>query len=319
MSWDERIARRMKLRDLATLRLLAEVGSMAKAAERSGTSQPAISKAMADLEHTLGVPLLDRTTRGVELTAYGRALLKHGATMFDGLRQGLAEIEYLRDPSQGELRIGAPEPVTTMLAKIVNAFGVSYPKVRFTVIVGDTPLLFEALRERQIDVAFTRLPDLDAAPDLTTEALLQDPLLVVAGRKNSWTRRRNVTLGDLVSEPWVLPPPDTVLGRFGIEIFMNRGLKAPRVSIVSPSLQMRLSLMTDGPYLSLLPSAMLMPGAAALAIAPLRVPLTETKRPVGLVTLKGRSNSPLLDSFIVTARKMTATFRTSVASRARKN
>jgi PAS domain S-box-containing protein len=72
MRWDDRIGRRLRLKDLHTLQTVAEAGSMAKASERLALSQPAISKAVSDMEHTLGAPLLDRSSRGVELTECGR-------------------------------------------------------------------------------------------------------------------------------------------------------------------------------------------------------------------------------------------------------
>ena len=75
MKWNDRIGRRLKLHDLHVLLTVAEVGSMGKAAERLAVSQPSVSKAIADMEHTIGVRLLDRTPKGVETTAYGRALL----------------------------------------------------------------------------------------------------------------------------------------------------------------------------------------------------------------------------------------------------
>ncbi len=310
MQWDERIGRRLRLRDLHMLQIISEVGSMAKAAEQLAVSQPAISKAMADLEHTLGVPMLDRTPRGVEVTAYGRALLKHGAAVFDDLRQGLAEIEHLRDPTRGELRIGAPEPVTQVLSVIINELLARLPNLRFQVMVGDTAMLFQALRERQLDVAFTRMLERNAEPDLETEVLFQDPLVVVAGAQNPWASRRKVSLADLVDEPWVLPPPDTVLGRFGAEIFRVRGLEPPRATVVTPSLQLRLSLMSGGPHLTLLPRAMLRFPGVPISIAQVRLELPETERPVGLVRLKGRNMSPVLGTFVEQARKVTSRINT---------
>ncbi|MFC4171313.1 LysR family transcriptional regulator [Microvirga sp. GCM10011540] len=306
MQWDERIGRRLRLRDLHTLQVISETGSMAKAAGRLAVSQPAISKAVANLEHTLGVPVLDRTPRGVEVTAYGRALLRHAAVVFDDLRQGIAEIQFLRDPTQGELRIGAPEPITQVLSVIINDALAATPNIRFQVMVGDTAVLFEALRERQLDVALTRIPERRTEDDLETEVLFQDPLVVAAGTHNSWARQRRVSLADLVDQPWVLPPADTVLGRFGAEIFRARGLEPPRASVVTPSLQLRLSLMSSGPHLSLLPKAMLRFSSVQPAIAAIRLELPETERPVGLVRVKGRSMSPVLGTFVEQARKATS-------------
>ena len=82
---------------------------MGKAVERLNLSQPAISKAIADLEQTLGVRLLDRSRQGVEPTAYGIALMRRGTAVFDELRQCVGDIDHLSDPTTGELRIGVVE------------------------------------------------------------------------------------------------------------------------------------------------------------------------------------------------------------------
>jgi DNA-binding transcriptional LysR family regulator len=85
MPWDLRLKRRLKLRDLDTLLAVAQCGSMAKAAAHLSVSQPAVSKAIADMEATIGVRLFERTAQGVELTMYGRVLLKSGVAIFDDL------------------------------------------------------------------------------------------------------------------------------------------------------------------------------------------------------------------------------------------
>src|SRR5690242_19327733 len=97
MRGDQRIGRRLKLRDLHTLSAVVEHKSMAKAAAELALTQPAITKAIADMEHTLGVRLLDRTSRGVDPTPYGRALLKWSDVVFDNLHQAMDEVEFLRD------------------------------------------------------------------------------------------------------------------------------------------------------------------------------------------------------------------------------
>ena len=102
--------RRLKFRDLQILDIVAEAGSMAKAAPRLGMSQPAVSRVVADMEHLLGVPLFDRTSTGVELTRFGRALRRRTITVTDELKQGLGELTSLADPTQGEIRIGTTDP-----------------------------------------------------------------------------------------------------------------------------------------------------------------------------------------------------------------
>src|SRR5882762_11999865 len=104
--WEARIGRRIRLRDLHMLLTVVQGGSMAKAARHLSVSQPAISKAIADLEHTLGVRLLDRGPQGIEPTVYGSALVRRGLAVFDELRQAVGEIEFIANPNVGEVRIG---------------------------------------------------------------------------------------------------------------------------------------------------------------------------------------------------------------------
>ena len=111
MNWTDRVGRRIKLRDLHILLAVAKSGSMGKAAADLAVSQPVVSKAISDLEYGLGVRLLDRTPRGAEPTLHGQALLRCGVAVFDDLRQGVKALEFLSDPTAGELRLGCTEPL----------------------------------------------------------------------------------------------------------------------------------------------------------------------------------------------------------------
>src|SRR4051812_26190685 len=111
MQVSDRIGRRMKLHDLHVLMTVVQAGSMSKAAALLNTGQPAISRSIADLEHTIGIRLLERNRQGVEPTEYGRALLAGGAAVFDDLRQAVKNIEYLADPTVGEIRVGSNEAI----------------------------------------------------------------------------------------------------------------------------------------------------------------------------------------------------------------
>jgi DNA-binding transcriptional LysR family regulator len=102
MDATERIERRLKLHDLRVLMSVVDGGSMGKAAKRLATSQPAVSRAIADLEYSLGVRLLDRGPHGIVPTPYGRALISRSMAAFDELRQAVKDIEFLADPMAGK-------------------------------------------------------------------------------------------------------------------------------------------------------------------------------------------------------------------------
>ena len=126
MPWSDRIGRRVKLRDLHVLLAVAEMRSMAKAAERLAISQPVVSRTIADLEHALGVRLLDRTSRGVEPTAYGRSFIHCGRAVFDEMRRGVQDIEFLADPTAGEVRIGVAPPFVDFVTAAVARLAARY-------------------------------------------------------------------------------------------------------------------------------------------------------------------------------------------------
>src|SRR5437660_9602027 len=153
--WEARIGRRIRLRDLHILLTVVQWGSMAKAAQRLAVSQPAVSKAIADLEQTLGVRLLDRGPWGVEPTMSGSALVRGGLAMFDELRQGVGEIAFLADPTAGEVRIGCNESLSAaLLPAVIGRLSDQYPGVTVHVAQMSRPITVEIreLRERNVDL-----------------------------------------------------------------------------------------------------------------------------------------------------------------------
>src|SRR5215470_6593692 len=129
MPWDERIGRRLKLRDLHVLRAAARLGSLGKAANELAISQPAVSKAITDLERLLGARLLERSPRGVEPTLYGQALLNRSIAVFDELKQSVSDIDSLADPTTGEIRMACPMAIaSTLIPPALERFVKKHPR-----------------------------------------------------------------------------------------------------------------------------------------------------------------------------------------------
>src|SRR3954451_157208 len=251
MKWNDRIGRRLKLHDLHVLLTVAELGSMGKAAERLAVSQPSVSKAIADLEHTIGVRVLDRTSKGVETTAYGRALLRRGMGAFDELRQGIREIESLADPTVGEVRIGAPEAILAgLLTAVIDRFSKAHPRVIVTVIpANNMSSEYRLLRERTVDFLLGAIPNPFMQNDLDAEALYRDRLRILSGAKHPLARRRKIELSELVDEPWLLPPESILSSRLA-EAFGASGLAPPKVGVRSYSAHQRVTLVATDRFVS---------------------------------------------------------------------
>jgi DNA-binding transcriptional LysR family regulator len=305
MEWSDRIGRRLKLRDLHILLAVVQHGSISKAADHLAISHPVVSKAIAELEHTLGVRLLDRSPKGIEPTMYGRVFLDSSRAAFDDLRQGVQSIEFLSDPATGELRIGSTEPMAAGLTSaIVNSLSTQYPRVVFHVVEADAANLQRELNERNVELVIGRFPPLLREDDVDVEMLLGERQYVVAGIANPLVRRGKITLGELLDQAWILPPHGSMAGSQIQEAFRATGLEVPRARVVTFSIALRISLLATGRFLTVLPGSMLEHSPMRSSFTVLPVELSANPRPAGIVTLKGRMLSPLAKLFTECARTM---------------
>jgi DNA-binding transcriptional LysR family regulator len=308
MPWDERIGRRLKLRDLHVLKTVAQSGSMGRAATRLAVSQPAVSKAITDLEHVLGVRLLDRSQEGVEATQYGDALLKWSAVLFDDLRQGVEEIDSLADPEAGTVRLGTAEGMPARLVAIViDQLMRRHPRLTFTVLQAATnDLQYRDLRDRNVELVFGRLPAPPMADDLNAEVLLDDSFFPVAGVNSKWAKRRKVEAVELIEEAWCLPE-DALLPAIS-KAFHSKGLAMPHRIITTNSIQLYYAMAATGRALVFASAARLKLSGKELGIKVLPVDLRVVTHPIGIVTLKKRIIGPAAQLFIDCARRIAKRF-----------
>ncbi len=309
MPWDQRTKRRIKLRDLDVLMAVIQCGSMAKAANQIAVSQPAVSKAISEMERTLGVQLLDRTAQGVTPTLYGKALQKWATAVFDDLRQGVNELEFLADPAVGEVRVGASEPMQGgFVPHVIDRLTRRHPRVSIHVAQLSAWMgQLHELRARTIDLQIGRLKQPFVEDDLQAEILFNDPAYLVAAAHNPLCRRRNLGLADLVDEHWSLPPPSqNVAGMLFAETFKKHGLALPKKAVVTPSIQVHCALLMTGRYLAVFPGSLLRFGTQHLPLKILPVEMA-AHTPVGIATLRNRTISPVVQLFIDCAREVAKT------------
>lgn len=316
IDWEARIGRRLRLRDLHIFFTTVQRGSMAKAAQALGVTQPAVSKVIAELEHTLGVRLLDRDARGVEPTKYGRALLTRGNAAFDELRQSVRDIEFLADPTAGEVRIGCQETfAAAILPSVIHRFSQAYPRVTLHVEqLGSLAAESSALRERAIDMGmFLLVKPHDEklfADDLNVEVLFLEQMVIVAGKQSRWARRRKIDIAELVDEPWVLTESDTLSYLRVKEAFAARGLGVPKRILQTLSSHIRVNLAASGSHITTVANSTLRVYGERFALKALPVDIPVWPWPAVIVTLKNRTLSPVVERFIQHIRDFTRPMRT---------
>jgi DNA-binding transcriptional LysR family regulator len=303
MQISDRIGRRIKLHDLHVLMAVVHAGSMRRAAGLLHTTQSAVSRSVAELEQTIGAKLLDRSARGIEPTRYGHALLRRGAAAFDELKQAVQEIEFLSNPGAGELLIGSGSAFAEgFVLAVIGRLSQAYPRVAYHLMPYALTALYEQLRERRIEVAFSGDSELDPQDDVDVEVLFEEPLVVAASAESLWVRRRRVQLADLVKESWSWSPPGTVVDRLILDAFRASGLKPPRAAVYTDAINVRLRLASTRGFLIVVPASMLSLPTRHEWLRRVPVELPTTRRQMGILTIKNRTLSPLAHLFIECAR-----------------
>jgi DNA-binding transcriptional LysR family regulator len=317
MKWTDRIGRRVKLRDLHILLAVAEAGSMTRAAEKLAVSYPVVSKTISELEQTLGVKLFDRSISGVAPTHYGRALLESGVAVFDEMRKGLQQIDFIKHPDAGDLRIGSSIVVDAgLLPAVIARFSQDFPRAVLHVLHENIATQqYDNLRRRNVELVLGRLPVTMSEPDLVAEPLFDEPNVVVAGADSRWAKRRNLALADLMGEPWVMPEAGSLARSLQDAVFRNSGLEPPPATVLTVSLHLYMRVIETGRWLGLVPASVMRFGGRQMHLKVLPVKVVSPPAPVGFVTVKDRTLTPLAERFIEYLRKVAASPTDRTAAR----
>jgi DNA-binding transcriptional LysR family regulator len=297
--WEGRIGRRVTLRDLHILLAVVRSGSMAKAAAQLSMSQSSISESIAHLEDAVRVRLLDRSPQGITPTIYADVLLKRGHAVFDELKQGIKDIEFLADPTTGEIRVGCPEILSYgILPLAIDRLSRRHPRIAVRVFQIDTESLeFDLLQQREVDLVITRMSRSYTDQDLDTEVLFGDSWRVIVGIESEWARWRKGALRHLVDAPWVLPPTP-VVRQVVNEVFESQGLKAPAQQVTGHSIQLRLRLVSTGRFVSIVTDWIVHEYSKRWGLKALPIEFPVSPLPWSLVTLKNRTVGPAVRLFV---------------------
>jgi DNA-binding transcriptional LysR family regulator len=232
-------------------------------------------------------------------------LLDGGVAVFDDLRQAVKNIEFLADPTAGEVRIGSSALLAaSVVSAVVDRLSRRYPRIVFHLVTGHVETLHRELSKRNVDFLIVRRFGPIADERLDFEFLSDDSYVVAAGAHNPWVRRRKIALAELASEAWVLPAPGSVIASVVRKAFRAGGLDYPRTTVVTESSEVRTSLLATGRFVTIFPASALRFPAQRPEIKVLPVQLPMARLPNGIVTLKNRTLSPVAQLFIDCAREI---------------
>lgn len=300
---------RVKLRQLVLLSTLGEVGNLRKSASRLAMTQPTATKLLQELESTLGVPLFERSRRGMSPTPYGVALIRHARGLLADLDGARQEIEALAEGAAGVLAIGAmASSASVVLPRAVAALHARQPSLRISIVEGTHAMLVTTLKAGGLDLMLGRVMGGSDMDDLASEVLYRDDFCIVCDPAHALarTRRKSLSLKALVDERWVLPPSTAPLRQRLDILFMSQADDRPRYAVESVSLLTNLRMMQEGNMLSVMASDIARHFEQSRLVAILPVPLDGLFGPVALFTRRGRSLSPAALALVEELRKASA-------------
>ena len=243
----------MELRHLRYFIAVAETGSLTVAAEqRLHTAQPSLSRQIRDLEAEVGVALLTRSVRGVELTAAGRAFVDHA-------RLALSQVEAAGVAARRAAQTAKPSfalgfltgQEMNWLPEAMHVLRDELPNLEVKVSSDYSPLLAEGLMRGRLDLAFMR-PEPDM-PDLAYEVVMREPLLLVLPSAHRLASRKAVGIRDIAGETFIGMSKTAPSLRGVIDAYLSRVGVAIRVAHEADNLAMAISLVASTGGVSLLP------------------------------------------------------------------
>ena len=231
--------------------------SLGRAAEELHVTQPALSKSIQQLEGELKVKLFERTPGGMVPTLYGEALSLHAKVIEAEMQNAAREIATLSGAAKGEITVGVtPSVAANIVPRTFLKLQEERPGINLRVMEGLMENHVPALRRGELDVVIGGWVR-GIHPDLTTEIILREDILVFAGAQHPLALKPTIQLESLLEYPWVMPPHTQFWLQLFEKTFIARGMPPPIPSAVTNSAGFIKAMLTRGNYLSALPSQLL--------------------------------------------------------------
>ena len=294
---------RLRMRHLEMLVALGEHASIHKVSRELNMSQPAASKLLREIERAFGVPLFERTRRGVAPNRYGEAVVERARVMLgilDGTRDTLAAIAggLSGAVNVGVSAVAAPVllPRALMLLRERGLGG------RVRVEEGSAELLLGSLRRGALDCILGRLPEEGELADLSVEPLYEEPIVIAAGPDLPLARRRRIAWADAADCEWILPSPAAPLRRVLQAWFARLALPVPRCRFESVSILANVTAVRESQALVVMPGGVAEHYSRLGLVRVLPLSIESALPPVAVILRKGEPRTAALEAFLEAVR-----------------
>ncbi|MFT6558155.1 LysR substrate-binding domain-containing protein [Sneathiella sp.] len=294
----ERIATRLKLKQLRLLVAIAENASILHAATSLNISQPAATKLLKDLEEDFGVKLFERSNRGAIPTKYGEALTRHGKLILSQISQAAQELDDLAEGTGGRVVVGTLLAASAhLLPAAVEMLRKERPNVSIVIKEGTNDLLIPALLTGDIDIVVGRLPEIRFRKDVLQEPLFEEQVSIIARKEHPLTQMHKIRHADLLDWDWILPPRETTMRRQLEEEFLKMELSPPVDGVESVSLLTNKRIISRTDMLTVLPYHVIAEDVERGTLVSLPFKFKTVRGPVGISYRRNATLSPAAAAF----------------------
>jgi DNA-binding transcriptional LysR family regulator len=286
----------LNLNSLRLFEAVARTGSFTRAADDVHVSQPAISKAVREIERSLGVALFERSARGARLTQAGEILAEQARTLFGLARAAEEEMRAFAGLGRGTLRIGASTTIATyLLPPLLGRFTQQYPGIDLCLVSANTLDIVRQLVAYELDVALVEGPV--SRPGVRVTRWREDELVLIAPAEHPLTRLgRAARWSEVAREPLLVREPGSGTGEVVATALAARRLMPSRTRELGSTEAIKQAV-AAGLGLAFVSHAAAEDQLALGKLAVVRVAGLEIRRHLSQLTLPGRRQSAVAQAF----------------------
>lgn len=284
---------------LSTLHVIRERGGLTAAAAILGTSQPALSRLVADMEIRIGAPIFDRSSRPWRMTSLGESLASQGSAVRVATSRASHAVEQFKGGTDGLLKLGGtPYLSDAVLTPIIAAFQHAQPDVSIDQTHAYTAQLLRRLRRREIDVVVAPVDTMDISPGLSSVRLVAAKNIIACRAQHPLALIGNPKPESLLDYRWVSPPAESPLEIDMRDVLNSLGVRHIRTAFSGGSLSSVLQILEQSDCLAILPENVLNQVIKRYELTSLALKLSTPTRSIALITNEDDARSHLLSEFL---------------------
>lgn len=296
----------MKVQHIQTLVAIANAGSLRGAAEALGKSQPALTKSLRQAEDDLGVPIFQRSSRGVVPTELGERVLTRARAIASEIDRLDDDVAQLRGEQVGSIHVCvSPFAAVKIMPQALARFHAKFPKIEIHLTSGLFPSALKPLRDGRTDIVIGPTPPAGMAREISVEPLLKTPIVLITSKTSSYQKAKK--LADLTGANWIMIGAPLGPGDIFRKPFVDHGLVPPKATTTSESYFGAMSLVEELGAVCTFPMRLLEDVRQGWDVDQIQIEETLDPLEISMMTRSGHPLTPMAEELVNALRRRVAT------------